>query len=127
MLKNPTSNLGTNLITDDQRIPDFVARVDLDNDLIHMSVAGILRELRIDNGELEAHALTGGIAVTASKGFIEDHLSLMAQYIRGGIGHYGSFSAFADGIILEDDQGRKYIDPLNFHGVTGSANDILDR
>lgn len=120
-VENPTSNLGTGLITDDQRMPDFVGRVDLDNEYIHMSVAGILRELRIDNGEINAQALTGGVAITASKKVVNDRINLMAQYIRGGIGHYGSFSAFADGIILENDQGDKYIDPLNFHGVTGSA------
>lgn len=125
-VENPTSNLGTGLITDDQRIPDFVGRVDLDLDKFHLSVAGILRELRIDNDEFEAHARTGGVAVTASKMVFDERLNLMAQYIRGGIGHYGSFSAFADGIILEDDQGKKYIDPLNFHGVTGSATIYLN-
>lgn len=120
-IENPTSNLGANLITDDQRVPDFVMRIDLDNDFGHLSVAGIVRELRVDNGEFEAHSLTGGIAVTASKQIVKNRLDIMVQYIRGGIGHYGSFSAFADGIILEDDQGQKYIDPLDFHGITGST------
>ena len=119
--ENPTSNLGYNLITDDQRIPDFVGRVDFDGNLGHLSVAGIIRELRIDNGEFEAHKLTGGIAITVSKEIVKNKLSTMAQYIRGGIGHYGSFSAFSDGIILVDAAGKMFIDPLNFHGFTGSV------
>lgn len=119
--ENPTSNLGYNLITDDQRIPDFIGRVDIDGDFGHISIAGIIRELRIDNGEFEAHKLTGGIAVTASKEIIKNRLTTMMQYTRGGIGHYGSFSAFSDGIVLEDAQGQAFIDPVNFHGFTGSA------
>ncbi len=120
-VENPTSNLGHNLITDDQRIPDFVGRLDFDNAFGHFSVAGILRELRIDTNDFEAHKLTGGFAVTVSKEAIANRFDIMAQYIRGGIGHYGSFSAFADGIVLDDGQGGKIIDPLNFHGVTGSV------
>lgn len=125
-VENPTTNLGSDLITDDQRVPDFVGRVDYDSDFGHVSIAGILRELRIDNGEFEAHKLTGGIAVTASKQIIKNKLDIMMQYIRGGIGHYGSFSAFSDGIILEDLDGNKFIDPLQFHGVTASATFYLN-
>lgn len=120
-VENPTSNLGFNLITDDQRLPDFVARMDLDNDIGHFSIAGILRELRIDNESYEANTLTGGIAMTGSIPIIRNKLSIMGQYIYGGIGHYGAFSAFADGIILIDAEGERYIDPLNFHGVTGAV------
>ncbi len=119
-VENPTSNLGYNLITDDQRIPDFVGRVDFDGEFGHVSIAGIIRELRIDNGEFEAHKITGGAAVTASKSIIKDRLDVMVQYIRGGIGHYGAFSAFADGIILENELGKKYIDPIDIQGATGS-------
>lgn len=120
-VENPTSNLGYNLITDDQRMPDFVGRVDVDNDFGHFSVAGIIRELRIDNGIFEANELTGGVAVTAVKQVVKNKLDIMAQYIRGGIGHYGAFSAFSDGIILEDENGQKYIDPLDLQGATISA------
>ena len=125
-VENPTTNLGPNLITDDQRVPDLVGRVDYDSDFGHVSVAGILRELRIDNGEHEAHKLTGGFAVTGSKQVIKDKFDIMMQYIRGGIGHYGSFSAFADGIILVDNDGNFFIDPLLFHGVTASATFYLN-
>jgi hypothetical protein len=120
-VENPTSNLGTNLITDDQRMPDFVGRVDYDSSFGHLSIAGIIRELRIDTNEFEAHKITGGISVTFSKTIIPNRLYIMAQYIRGGIGHYGSFSAFSDGIILENEKGEKYIDPLDFHGATVST------
>lgn len=120
-VENPTSNLGDYDVTDDQRIPDFVGRIDYDPDWGHFSVAGIVRELRIDNGSFEAHKLTGGVIVTASSEIIEDRLEIVAQYLRGGIGHYGAFSAFADGIVLDDEAGNKFIDPLNIQGVTVSA------
>ena len=120
-VENPTSNLGDYDVTDDQRMPDFVGRIDYDPDWGHFSVAGIVRELRIDNGTFEAHKLTGGVIVTASGEIIEDRLELVAQYLRGGIGHYGAFSAFADGIVLEDEAGEKFIDPLKIQGVTVSA------
>ena len=120
-VENPTSNLGDYDVTDDQRMPDFVVRIDYDPDWGHFSVAGILRELRIDNGAFEAHKLTGGVIVTANGEIIKDRLELVAQYLRGGIGHYGAFSAFADGIVLEDDTGETFIDPLNIQGVTVSA------
>lgn len=120
-VENPTSNLGNYDVTDDQRIPDFVGRVDYDPDWGHFSVAGIVRELRIDNGSFEAHKLTGGVIVTASSEIIEDRLEIVGQYLRGGIGHYGAFSAFADGVVLDDEAGDKFIDPLNIQGVTVSA------
>ena len=77
--------------------------------------------MRIDNGIFEAHKLTGSVIVTANGKIIKDRLELVAQHLRGGIGHYGEFSAFADGIVLEDDLGEKFIDPLNIQGVTVSA------
>ncbi len=117
-VENPTSNLGDYDVTDDQRMPDFVGRIDFDPSWGHFSVAGILRELRIDNGQFEAHKLTGGFIVTANKKIIKDKVEILIQYLRGGIGHYGAFSAFADGAVLDDDMGNKFIDPLNIQGVT---------
>ncbi|MBL4602024.1 MAG: porin [Emcibacteraceae bacterium] len=116
--ENPTANLGYNLITDDQRFPDLVGRIDFDPTWGHFSVAGIAREIRIDTDVYEAHQLTGGFVATANKEIIAGKIEIMAQYIRGGIGHYGAFSAFSDGIILTDDNGTKYIDPVNIQGVT---------
>ena len=116
--ENPTTNLGYNLITDDQRVPDFIGRIDFDPTWGHFSVAGIARETRIDTEEYEAHKLTGGFVVTANKEIVPGKIEVMAQYIRGGIGHYGAFSAFSDGIILIDDNGNEYIDPVNIQGVT---------
>jgi len=120
-VENPTSNLGDYDVTDDQRIPDFVGRIDFDPAWGHFSVAGIVRELRIDNGQFEAHKLTGGFIITASTKVIADRLEFVAQYLRGGIGHYGAFSAFADGAVLDDEGGNKYIDPLNIQGITASG------
>ncbi len=102
-LENATSNLGDNLITDDQRFPDFVARVDWDPEFGHFSLTGILREIRIDNGVYEAHETTGGISATYSVTLIPDKLDFMMQYIRGGIGHIGAYSAYSDGVVLDID------------------------
>ena len=127
-VENPTSNLGEYDVTDDQRMPDFVGRIDLDPSWGHLSIAGIIRELRIDTTEFEAHQLTGGFIVTAHKEIIKGKLEVVIQYLRGGIGHYGAFSAFADGAVLEDDKGRKYIDPLNIQGATvGGTVHITDK
>lgn len=117
-VENPTSNLGNYDVTDDQRMPDFVGRLDYDNQWVHLSVAGILRELRIDTGLFEAHKMTGGFIVTANANVIKDKFEITAQYLRGGIGHYGAFSAFADGAVLEDGLGERFIDPLNIQGIT---------
>ncbi|MCP5381911.1 MAG: porin [Kordiimonadaceae bacterium] len=120
-LENPTSNLGDYDITDDQRMPDYVGRIDFDPSWGHLSVAGILRELRIDNGQFEAHKMTGGVIITAHKEIIPGRFEIVGQYLRGGIGHYGAFSAFADGIVLDDGQGGKYIDPVDIQGATFST------
>ncbi|MBT5187363.1 MAG: hypothetical protein HOM01_11180 [Kordiimonadaceae bacterium] len=127
-LENPTSNLGDYDVTDDQRMPDFVGRVDFDPSWGHFSIAGIIRELRIDNGTFEAHKLTGGVIVTANKEIIKNRLALLAQYIRGGIGHYGAFSAFSDGAVLDDGVGGKFIDPIDIQGFTvGGTIYITDK
>jgi len=119
--ENATSNLGYNLVTDDQRLPDFVARVDYDPTWGHFSVAAILREIRIDNNEFDARKITGGVAVTASKKIIGDRFEITGQYIRGAIGHYGAFSAFSDGVIMTDEQGASYIEPTEIQGMSIAA------
>lgn len=120
-IENSLTNLGNGNITNDQRLPDFITRIDYDSPWGHFSSAGMLRELRVDNGAFDAHKMVLATAFVFTKEIIPEKLKFTAQYSRGVLGAYGAYTVYyGDGELLENARGERVIEPLIYQlGVAG--------
>ena len=94
-----TTSTGARIATDDERIPDFVTRIDFDGSWGNLSVAGLLRQIRSDtNGDSDN---SWGAALNASGRiytFGSDNIRFALSY-GNALGRYMSVNSFADGAI----------------------------
>jgi len=70
-IENPesviTPNGGGRIISDDNSLPDFVARYNLKNDNLNMSFIGLARQLTYDNGaEIDDSVMSYGLSITGT-------------------------------------------------------------
>ena len=88
---------GSKIAVDDDRVPDLVARIDWQRQNGNISLAGVLRELRLDDPVLSDSATGGGLSVSGrwyTRG--ANNLKFSASYGEG-IGRYVSYNSFMDG------------------------------
>lgn len=108
-IENPETTItpfggGERIVVDDNRVPDLVARYDLDRDWGNFTIAAILRELRCENGETGIKDSRGGYGVSLS-GKISigerDDFRWMASAGKG-LGRYIGLNT-ANGAVLDGD------------------------
>lgn len=86
---------------DDDALPDFVARVNISGGLGDFAIAGLYRQLKVDNGVLDDTAsgygisASGKINLTSNKAY---NVSFMATY-GSGIGRYVGLNYAPDAIF----------------------------
>ncbi len=86
---------------DDDRIPDFTARLLLKPSFGELSLAGVVRQLSVDNGTLSARGTGWGISGAGKVPFGPDkrhNVSFMATY-GSGIGRYVGLNFAPDAIV----------------------------
>jgi hypothetical protein len=111
-VENPesaTANLGspTLIENDDDRIPDFTARLNHVTSFGDFAVAGLVRQLAVDNGIIHDDAMAYGVSVSGKINFDKAKrydLRFMATY-GSGIGRYVGLN-FAPDAIFEPGANR---------------------
>jgi hypothetical protein len=101
---------GGRIVTDDNQVPDFVARYNMKGDWGGFTVAGIYRQLRYENGLVDIKDSTSGYGVSLSGKFMiaaKDDFRWMASYGKG-MGRYIGLNT-ANGAVLDGDG--------NLHGI----------
>lgn len=95
---------GTRFAADDDRFPDTIARVDVDNDRGHWSVAAMLRELRVDHLSVPGSDRSLAGALSASGRIYTGSVDNVRFALTWGegVGRYVSFNAFDDAALLAD-------------------------
>lgn len=108
-VENPESHLrdtnNTAIRPDDDRLPDFVARINWQEDWGNVSLAGLLRELRCDMPST-CHDEETGWGISAAGRFLlpgKDNFRFQANW-GDGIGRFISGTAYPGGIV--DSQGN---------------------
>lgn len=99
---------------DDDRIPDFTARLLLKPKFGEFSLAGILRQLSVDNGVLSARGTGWGISGAGKIPFGPDkrhNISFMATY-GDGIGRYVGLNFAPDAIVYTTTNGGIDLAPV---------------
>ncbi len=90
---------GTRLSPDDDAAPDFAARWVTKGKWGHLSVGGVARQLRIDNGTTESTATGYGLAVSGRYDFNPDN-DIRAMVTAGsGIGRYVGLNTANDAVL----------------------------
>lgn len=106
-VENPesaTANLGsTTLIeNDDDRIPDFAARLNHVTSFGELALAGLVRQIAVDNGVVHDDAMAFGASFSGKINFDKDKrydLRFMATY-GSGIGRYVGLNFAPDAIFV---------------------------
>jgi hypothetical protein len=101
---------GGRIVTDDNQVPDFVARYNMKGDWGGFTVAGIYRQLRYENRAVDIKDSTSAYGVSLSGKFMiaaKDDFRWMASYGKG-MGRYMALNT-ANGAVLDGDG--------NLHGI----------
>ena len=107
-LENPESlvmhNGGNGRIDcDDSALPDIVARYNHNADWGQLSVAGLLRQLKIDDANYDSTTSAYGISVAGKVKLGADDIRFMGSY-GSGMGRYIGLAITSDAVL--DDQGE---------------------
>jgi len=122
-VENPETTItpnggGGRIIADDSRVPDFVARYNLNRDWGGFTVAGIYRQLRLEDRALGVKDSTSGYGISVSGKFKigeKDDFRWMASTGKG-MGRYMGLNT-ANGAVIDDDGN---LDTIDSTGVFGS-------
>lgn len=106
-VENPesaTANLGSAALieNDDDGIPDFAARINHSTTFGEFALAGLVRQLAVDNGTVHDDTMAYGVSVSGKFNFDEDKrydLRFMATY-GSGIGRYVGLNFAPDAIFV---------------------------
>jgi len=118
----PYEGVGDSITADDNTLPDAVARYNWSGDWGSMTVAGILRQMRIDsmneiNPEDQFKDTTTGYGVSVSGKFkvgAKDDFRWMAS-AGGGMGRYFGI-LLSNGAVLDEDGNLEVIDSAGMFG-----------
>ncbi len=98
-----TTSTGQRLTFDDDQIPDLVGRVDLTAGWGELSLAALLREIRVDDTFTD-EAGAYGFSVSG-RWYVKDADNLRFALNYGeGIGRYVSYNAFNDAVLTPDNE-----------------------
>ncbi|MCC2616356.1 porin [Aestuariibacter halophilus] len=120
-LENPETTIspytgGGRIVSDDNTVPDFVARYTHSADWGHIAVAGLLRQLNYVNkqggADIDSSETGYGISITSKIKFGKDDLRLMANF-GSGLGRYLALNA-VNGAVLNADNELEAIDSSGF-------------
>ncbi len=122
-VENPETTItpnggGGRIVADDSRIPDFVARYNLNRDWGSFTVAGIYRQLRLEDAALGVKDSTSGYGISLSGKFKigeRDDFRWMASTGKG-LGRYMGLNT-ANGAVIDADNN---LDTIDSTGVFGS-------
>ena len=112
-LENPETTVtpfggGARIVTDDNAVPDVVARYTFKGKWGHVSVAGLLRELAYDNGIVDSSETGYGISLTGKFMFGQDDLRVMFN-AGSGLGRYLALNT-SNGAVLDENNELEAID-----------------
>lgn len=112
-LENPQTTLlpfggGARIVNDENKMPDFTARYAMKGDWGLLSVAGLVRQMRLETPAGSDSATGYGVSVTSKFMFGANDLRLMAT-AGSGIGRYVGLNFFEDAVL--DASGQ--IDPID--------------
>jgi hypothetical protein len=108
-IENPETTLAAYLFEDEkvpkegsgEYLPDFIARANFDTDFGHFSVAGLFRQLIVDNGIYDDDTYGSAVSITAS-------IPIVGKDVLTGQFNYGN----ALGRYMEAEFADVYIDPV---------------
>ncbi len=106
-VENPesaTANLGTTALieNDDDGVPDFAARINHTTSFGEFALAGLVRQLAVDNGAIHDDTMAYGASLSGKINFDKDKrydLRFMATY-GSGIGRYVGLNFAPDAIFV---------------------------
>jgi len=102
-IENPETIVAGTGGTDDNELPDFVARYNLKNNDLSLTLAGLLRQLTINDGTTNDSATGWGISVTG-KYMIGKNDIRFGLNTGGGLGRYLALGTSADAAIDANNQ-----------------------
>ncbi len=86
-------------VVDDDKMPDFIARINMNNDWGNFAAAALLRKLNIDEGSVNDSATTIALSV-GGKLKLQGKDNLKFQLTGGkGVGRYANLATFRDGNV----------------------------
>jgi hypothetical protein len=122
-IENPETTItphggGDKIVADDSRVPDFVARYNLNRDWGNFTVAGIYRQMRYEERDFEVKDSTSAYAISVSGKFKigeRDDFRWMASTGKG-MGRYMGLNT-ANGAVIDGDGN---LDTIDSTGIFGS-------
>ncbi|MEW9799661.1 DcaP family trimeric outer membrane transporter [Alteromonas lipolytica] len=117
-LENPETTInpeggGARIVTDDNSVPDFVATYTAKQDWGYVKFAGILRQLRYDNGTMDDATNGYGATVTGKYNLSNGDDIRFSFYTGSGLGRYGSLN-LVNGAVLKNDGSLEAIDSMGY-------------
>ncbi len=108
-LENPETTVtvydgttASRVVTDDNTMPDIVARYDMTSGDMTLTAAGILRQLAYNNGAgFDETTMAYGVSLSGVYKIGKDDLKVMVN-AGDGLGRYVALNAFNDAVINED-------------------------
>jgi hypothetical protein len=99
--ENPSTSIidGNNKV-DDNSMPDIVARYNATSGDLSWSVAGVVREIALDDGTVDESEMGFGLSIAGKWSFGRDNLKFMVNH--GTLGRYIALNAFRDAAIEAD-------------------------
>jgi predicted porin len=116
-LENPETTVtpyggGGRIVTDDNSVPDLIARYTFNGDWGHVAVAGMLRELAYDNGTVDSTETGYGVSLTGKFNFGRDDLRVMFN-AGSGLGRYLALNT-SNGAVLDANNELEAIDSIGY-------------
>jgi hypothetical protein len=118
-IENPETTVtdagGGQVITDDNELPDFVARYNLKNNDLSLAIAGLLRQLTYNNGtSINDTEMSYGISITG-KYMLGKNDIRFGLNTGSGMGRYIGLNV-ANGAAVNNNNGLEAIDSTAFFG-----------
>lgn len=117
-IENPETTVtdGGRVVTDDNELPDFVARYNMKSGNLDLVLAGLLRQLTYnDGGTINDTEMGWGISVTGKYAFGNKDDIRFGLNAGGGLGRYVALNA-ANGAVVDNNDQLEVIDSLAWFG-----------
>ena len=108
-MENPESTIllndtGAREITDDNELPDFVARYNISTDRLQLSIAGLARQLSYNDGNtIDTTETSYGLSVSGKYLIGEDDIRFGVNY-GSGMGRYIGLNVSNGGVLNADNE-----------------------
>jgi len=118
-LENPESTVtpyegGTRIVTDDNSLPDLVARYNFKSGDLSLSIAGLVRQLQFDDGEdIDDKVTSVGVALAGVYKIGKDDLKFLVNS-GSGMGRYVGLN-ITNGAVVNADNELEAIDSTGYY------------